>query len=163
MAAMLNSPVQALPDRVTRLQEALKAAEQEIDQLARKLARTDFRALLDDVREVAGLQLLAARVDAPDAATLREMADWFRDRVKNGVIVLGTVVDDKPLLIAATTKQVVESRGVHAGNLVRELAKRVGGGGGGRPDMAQAGGRDADQLNEALASVQQLLRKQLSE
>ncbi|MGC9521516.1 MAG: alanine--tRNA ligase [Anaerolineae bacterium] len=163
MAAMLNSPMQALPDRITRLQEALKAAEQEIDQLARKLARTDFRALLDDVREVEGLQLLAARVDAPDAATLREMADWFRDRVKNGVIVLGTVVDDKPLLIAATTKQVVKARGVHAGNLVRELAKRVGGGGGGRPDMAQAGGRDADQLNEALASVPQLLRKQLSE
>ncbi len=159
VAAMLNTPVEAIPDRVVRLQQTLGSAEQEIDQLTRKLARTDFRSLLDDVTEVEGIQLLAARVDVPDAATLREMADWFRDRVQDGVVVLGTVIDEKPLLIAATTKRVVETRGVHAGNLVRELAKRVGGGGGGRPDMAQAGGRDADQLDEALASVPKLLRE----
>jgi len=89
------------------------------------------------------------------------MADWFRDKVQDGVVVLGTVVDGKPLLIAATTKRLVTERGVHAGNLVRDLAKMVGGGGGGRPDMAQAGGRDPDKLPDALAQVPALLKAML--
>ena len=112
--------------------------------------------------EIDGVMVLAAQVDAPDADTLREMADWFRDKVKGGVVVLGTAASGRPLLIAATTKELVKARGVHAGNLVRELAKMVGGGGGGRPDMAQAGGRDADKLPAAIAKVHDLLREQLT-
>ena len=76
----------------------------EIEQLTRKLARADFQSLLDNVVEVAGIPILAAQVDVPDADTLREMADWFRDKMQGGVIVLGTVINEKPLLIAATTK-----------------------------------------------------------
>ena len=105
--------------------------------------------------------MLAARVEAADADTLREMADWFRDKMQGGVIVLGAVIDDKPLLIAATTKALVQERGIHAGNLVRDLARMVGGGGGGRPDMAQAGGRDPAKLSEALDKVPALLREML--
>jgi alanyl-tRNA synthetase len=160
-AAMLNSPVDEVPERVNRLQEALDEAEKEIDQLNHKLARADFQSLLDDVVEVEGIPVLAAQVDVPDADTLREMADWFRDKMQGGVIVLGTVVNDKPLLIAATTKELAKDRGVHAGNLVRGLAKMVGGGGGGRPDMAQAGGRDADKLPAALDQVDKLLREMI--
>ena len=162
VATALSAPVEELPQRVERLQDELRAAQKEIDQLARKLARVDFQSLLDNVTEVAGIPLLAARVDAPDADTLREMADWFRDKMQGGVIVLGTVIDEKPLLIAATTKELATSRGVHAGNLVRDLARMVGGGGGGRPDMAQAGGRDASKLADALATVPQLLKEMVS-
>ena len=122
------------------------------------MARADFEALLSRVVEVQGVPVLAARVAAPDADTLREMADWFRDKMRGGVIVLGTVIEDKPLLIAATTKE-MNARGIHAGNLVKQVAQMVGGGGGGRPDMAQAGGRDAGKIDEALAAVVGLVRE----
>ena len=160
-AALLGGAGDELPQRVERLHDDLRAAHKEIETLTRKLARADFQTLLDDVIEVDGVPVLAARVDVPDADTLREMADWFRDKMQGGVIVLGAVIDDKPLLIAATTKALVQERGVHAGNLVRDLARIVGGGGGGRPDMAQAGGRDPAKLAEALDKVPALLREML--
>jgi len=157
-AALLGSGADEVVDRIARLQDELRVAHREIDQLTHKLARADFQSALDQVIDVDGVPVLAALVSAPDADTLREMADWFRDKVQDGVVVLGTVVEGKPLLIAATTKRLVAERGVHAGNLVRDLAKMVGGGGGGRPDMAQAGGRDADRLANALTQVPALLK-----
>ncbi|HNT75971.1 MAG TPA: alanine--tRNA ligase [Anaerolineae bacterium] len=156
-AAQLAAPVEELPERIGRLQAELRAAHKEIEQLTRKLARADFQSLLDNVVYVADIPVLAAQVDAPDADTLREMTDWFRDKMQGGVIVLGAVIDDKPLLIAATTKALTQ-RGIHAGNLVRDLARLVGGGGGGRPDMAQAGGRDASKLPEALGKVTEMIK-----
>lgn len=156
-AALLKSPVEEIPQRLERLQQELRRAEREVEELNRKLARADFQSLLDNVIEVTGIPVLAARVDVPDVATLREMADWFRAKMQGGVIVLGAVIEEKPLFIAATTKELVAARGLHAGNLVRDLAKLVGGGGGGRPDMAQAGGRDAEKLDEALAQVPALV------
>lgn len=161
-AALLNVPVDDLAPRVERLLHALHDAQREVEQLTRKLARADFQSLLNDIVEVAGIPVLAAQVDVPDTDTLREMADWFRDKMQGGVIVLGTVINEKPLLIAATTKELARTRGVHAGNLVRELARMVGGGGGGRPDMAQAGGRDASRLLEALAQVPALVKKMIA-
>jgi alanyl-tRNA synthetase len=84
-----------------------------------------------------------------DPDRLREMADWFRDRVKSGVAVLGTVKDGKPLIVAAVTEDLI-GRGLKAGDIVREVAKVVGGGGGGRADMAQAGGHwTFDKVNQA--------------
>ena len=159
-ATLLGSGPDDVADRIARLQDDLKAAHREIDQLAHKLARADFQSALDQVIDVDGVPVLAALVSAPDADTLREMADWFRDR-SGGVVILGTVVDGKPLLIAATTKQLVADRGVHAGNLVRDLAKMVGGGGGGRPEMAQAGGREPNKLAEALAQAPALVKAML--
>jgi alanyl-tRNA synthetase len=160
-AALLGGAVDELPQHVERLYNDLRAAQKEIETLTRKLARADFQTLLDAVVEIDGIPVLAARVDVPDADTLREMADWFRDKMQGGVIVLGAVIDDKPLLIAATTKTLAQTRGVHAGNLVRDLARIVGGGGGGRPDMAQAGGRDPAKLAEALDKVPALIRETL--
>ena len=89
------------------------------------------------------------------------MADWFRAKMKGGVVVLGTVINDRPILIAATTQELVKTRGVHAGQLVRELAKLMGGGGGGRPDMAQAGGRHPDKLTETLQRAPAILQAML--
>ncbi|HOS81026.1 MAG TPA: DHHA1 domain-containing protein, partial [Anaerolineae bacterium] len=160
IAAALETTPEQTPQRVQRLLEDLRAAHKEVEQLYRQLARADFEALLGRVVEVEGVPVLAAHVAAPDVETLREMADWFRDKIKGGVIVLGTVIEDKPLFIAATTKE-LNARGIHAGNLVRQVAQRVGGGGGGRPDMAQAGGRDVSKLDEALAAVEELVRAAL--
>jgi alanyl-tRNA synthetase len=161
-AALLDTIPQELPERVERLQAEFQAAHREIENLTRKLARADFKSLLDDVIYVDDIPVLAAEVDAPDADTLREMADWFRDKMQGGVIVLGTVVNGKPLLIAATTRDLVQTRNIHAGQLIKQVAKIVGGGGGGRPDMAQAGGKDAKKLNEALASVRDLVQTMLN-
>ena len=156
-ASLLDAPAAETASRVGRLQDELRAAHKGIDQLTRDMARINFQSLLNDVVDVQGVPVLAAVVDASDVTTLREMADWFRDKVQGGVIVLGSVINDKPLLIAATTKDMVKKHGIHAGNLVRDLARLVGGGGGGRPDLAQAGGRDADKLPGAIAKAPELL------
>jgi alanyl-tRNA synthetase len=87
---------------------------------------------------------------------MRELSDWFRDKLGSGIIVLGAAIENKPMFIAAVTPDLVE-KGYHAGNLVRQVANVVGGGGGGRPTMAQAGGVDLARLGEALALVPQLV------
>jgi alanyl-tRNA synthetase len=86
------------------------------------------------------------------------MADWFRDKMGSGTAVLATVLNDKPLIVATVTDDLIK-RGLKAGDLVREVAQMVGGGGGGRPNMAQAGGRDASKLPEALTAVAGLVEK----
>jgi len=156
LAAQLGCPITELPERVERLQQELKAAHKEIEALNRKLARSAFEALLTRTQDIAGVPVLVARVQATEVETLREMTDWFRDKVA-GVIVLATVIEGKPLFVAAIHKTLT-GRGLHAGNLVRQLAQRVGGSGGGRPDLAQAGGRDAERLDAALAEVPDLIR-----
>ena len=107
-----------------------------------------------------GVKLLTAQVDGVDVDGLRQMADRFRDNVGSGTAVLATVNNDKPIFIVAVTKDLIP-RGIKAGDIVRDVAKVVGGGGGGRPDMAQAGGKDAAKLPEALALVPSLIEKAL--
>jgi alanyl-tRNA synthetase len=124
--------------------------------LRRELARLEFETLLQRVQEVQGIPVLAARVQAADAETLREMTDWLRNRLGSVVIVLGAIIDEKPSFVAAITPDLVE-RGLQAGPLIKRVARVVGGGGGGRPTLAQAGGRDPRRLDEALALVPQAI------
>ena len=112
--------------------------------------------MLNQVHTVKGINVVALKVDVPDVAMLREMSDWFRDKLGSAVVVLGTVSDDKPVIIATVTDDLIQ-RGLHAGKLVKAVAAVVGGGGGGRPNMAQAGGRDPSRLDEALAQVDGLV------
>ncbi len=113
---------------------------------------------MQDTQKIAGVSVLVARVNPTTADTLREMADWFRDRVESGVVVLGMVAENgKPQLIAAATKDL--NKRVHAGNIIKAAAQIVGGGGGGRPDMAQAGGKDPDRLDEALQHAANLIAR----
>lgn len=162
MAALVESTPEELPARLTRLHEELHAAHKEVAGLIHRLARSEFEALLGQVQELEGVPFLAARVTAPDVETLREMADWFRDKVGDGVVVLGTVLDDKPLFIAATTPALVK-QGIHAGTLVKEVARIVGGGGGGKPELAQAGGKDSAKLDEALAHAATVVKRMRDE
>ena len=160
-AARLGSTPEVITDRLAALQEELKSQQQEIARLRRRIARLEFDDLLNQAREVGGATVLVARVSSTSPETLREMTDWFRDRVPSGVIVLGTVADSgKPQLVAAVTKDL--TRRVHAGNIIKAAAQMVGGGGGGRPDLAQAGGKDAARLDEALQQAYDLIAQALS-
>jgi alanyl-tRNA synthetase len=159
-AATLECPPDEVEARVEALLREAQAAQKEIIRLQHELARRDFERLLDQTQQVDGVTLLAARVQVSQVETMREMADWFRDRHPSGVVCLGAVLNERPMLIAAVTSDLV-ARGLHAGNLVKSVARVVGGGGGGRPTLAQAGGRDAGRLDEALAGVPELIKEGL--
>jgi alanyl-tRNA synthetase len=159
-AALLGVPPEEIYPRLKALVDQVQDKERHIKQLQRKVARAEFEGLLAQTREVKGVKLISIRVDTPDVAMLREMSDWFRDRLGSGVVVLGTVIDDKPLIIATVTEDLTKRR-LHAGNIVKEVAQVVGGGGGGKPTMAQAGGKDVSRLAEALAKVETLVSQAL--
>ncbi len=152
-----------LPDRVAGLQAQLKHHEREIQALRAQLAHFEFDNLLKtSIEAINGAQVLVAQVGTTDADTLRKMADWFRDAVaEHGVLVVGMISEDgKPQLLSTVTKDLTDK--VHAGNLIRDIAQIVGGGGGGRPNMAQAGGKDATKLAEALDRAKMLIGEALS-
>ncbi|MCA9874053.1 MAG: alanine--tRNA ligase, partial [Anaerolineales bacterium] len=152
LADRLNAPVGELENRLEALLDDHKTLQKNAEQLQRKLARYQFGELLDQVQTIAGTNVLAVQVEATDVDTMREMADWFRDKVKTGTAVFAAIQNDKPLFVATVTDDLIK-RGLKAGDIVREVAKVVGGGGGGRPNMAQAGGHDASKVGEALAIV----------
>jgi len=103
-----------------------------------------------------GARLLVAQVQADTPDLMREMSDWYREKYHSGVAVLGAIIGDKPSLLVSVTPDLTK-KGVDAGRLIREIAPIVGGGGGGKPTLAQAGGRDAARLSEALDKARQLL------
>jgi alanyl-tRNA synthetase len=142
--------------RITKLQGDLRALEKEIEKLRRKLASGGGRDLVSEAREVNGVRVLATRADVADPKALREVADQLRDKLGSGVIVLAGVEGDKIALVAMVSPDLVGKH--HAGKIVGEVAKAVGGKGGGRPDMAQGGGSDPTALDAALARVIDLVR-----
>ncbi len=151
-ATHLGTPPEEVDRAVLRLMGELHERQKEIAQLRRQLARLEFETLLKRVQQVNSIPVLAERVQASDIETLREMTDWLRNQLGSAVIVLGAVIGDKPNFVAAITPDLVE-RGLKAGNLIKQVARVVGGGGGGRPTLAEAGGRDPNRLDEALALV----------
>jgi alanyl-tRNA synthetase len=160
ISAYLGVPPDQVDRRVLALMEEAQDAQKEAARLRRLLAQRDFEAVLSSVQQVDGVPVLAARVEAADADTLREMSDWFRQRVGSGVVVLGAAMEGRPNFVAAVTPDLVQ-RGLDAGRLVKAVARVVGGGGGGKPTLAQAGGRDLGRLKEALAQVPQLVAEAL--
>ncbi len=150
-AGLLKIPPLELPRRLATLLEDQKRLEKQLAQLESKLARNQAQDLVTAAKPVAGVTVLAARLDGLDPDGLRSVVDTLRDRLPSGIIVLGSAVDGKVNLVAAVSKDLTKR--FPAGRLVQEIAKMVGGGGGGRPDLAQAGGKDASKLDEALAAV----------
>jgi len=138
-------------ERVTQLMEHSRALEKELDRLKSKLASSQGDELVQRAADVNGVRVLAAQLDGVDAKALRETADKLRDKLKSCALVLGTVADGKVSLIAAVTPDVTGR--IKAGDLVNFVATQVGGKGGGKPDMAMAGGSAPGNLPAALASV----------
>ncbi|MHB1125434.1 MAG: alanine--tRNA ligase [Bacillota bacterium] len=160
VAGALKSPVPEVIQKVESLLKELKERDKEVQSLHLKLARHQVEDLMSRVQEVKGIKVLAARVEAGDLEGLRNMADLLRDRIKSGVVILGMPADDKVQLVAVATRDVI-SRGIHAGKLIGQVARITGGGGGGRPDMAQAGGRNAGLLDQALEKAVEMVDEQV--
>ncbi len=157
----LNTPVHELETRLEALQNDNRALQKQVEQLQQKLAAVQFESLMAQAQDVAGVRVVTAVAEGVDSEGLRLLADRFRDNHETAVGVIGTVYQGKPLIIAVVTKDLI-ARGLKAGDIVREVARVVGGGGGGRPDMAQAGGKDPSKLPEALALVPNLVKASLS-
>ena len=146
-----TSQAETLP-KVKSLTDALSSAEKEIEKLRTQLVASAFDEQLDNTEEIEGVPVLRVVLPNADMEALREMADKFRQKYPSSVALLASDLDGKPVLLAAVTDDLVK-RGLHAGNLVKQVAQVVGGGGGGRPTLAQAGGKDASKLTEALDQV----------
>ncbi|MCL0076818.1 alanine--tRNA ligase [Dehalococcoidia bacterium] len=126
--------------------------------LESRLLRETAESLLREVKQIDGVNVLAARVSASNMELLRQMGDWLKDKLGSAVIVLGIVRDGNPRFLAMVTPDLV-ARGIHAGDIVKQVAQVTGGGGGGKADIGQAGGRDKSKIDEALRLVPELVRK----
>ncbi|AIY74386.1 TPA: alanine--tRNA ligase [Bacillus tropicus] len=143
--------------RVDGLFAEVKQLQKENESLAAKLSNIEAGNLTDSVMTVDGVNVLAAKVNVADMNNLRTMMDDLKNKLESAVVVLASVNDEKVNILAGVTKDLI-SQGYHAGKLVKEVASRCGGGGGGRPDMAQAGGKNPAQVEEALAFVQEYVK-----
>ena len=159
-AALLKTGADSIVSKIEQMTERLKVAEREADALKMKLATQAGGDLLDDVVDVCGVQCLVASLDGQDPKTLRDTLDRVKNRLSQGVVVLATVRDEKVNLIAGVTDNLTDR--VKAGDLIGFVAAQVGGRGGGRADMAQAGGTEPASLPNAMKSVAAWLEKQLS-
>ena len=161
IAALLKAPPEQADEKVAQLLERQRTLEKELERLRAKLAASQGSALTDRTVEVEGIPVLATRLeDGTPVKVLRETLDQLRNRLGSGVVVLGTVNEGKVNLVAGVTKDLTDR--IHAGDLIRAVAERVGGKGGGRPDMAQAGGNRPEQLDAALAAVPELVKSHLA-
>ncbi|AXN37622.1 alanine--tRNA ligase [Peribacillus butanolivorans] len=153
-AAKLKTNLKDVPSRIETVLAEVKDLHRENESLTAKLSNIEAGSLVSNVKEINGVQVLVAKVQATDMNNLRAMADDLKQKLDSVIIVLGSAQGDKVNLIAGVTKDYIE-RGFHAGKLIKEVASRCGGGGGGRPDMAQAGGKDPEKLDAALNFVEE--------
>ncbi len=147
-----------LVDRTEKLLKHARDLEKEIEALKGKLAAKDSSDLLSQTREIGGVKVLAAEVSITDVKTLRDFGDKLRDKMESGVIFLGSKTGEKALLLCMVTKDLAGK--YSAGNIIKELAPLVGGSGGGRSDMAQAGGTQPENLGKVFSGLEKLLTKQ---
>ena len=163
LAQSLQTTPGAMEDRVRSLLEELDDLQRQQEAMERRLSLQSAEGLLSSAQDVDGVTVLSARAAAANADSLREVGDYLRDKLGSGVVVLGAVVNDRPMLVAMVTRDLIEDRGLNAADIARGAARVVGGGGGGRPDVAQAGGRDASKLDAALAEVPDLVRAAMTD
>jgi len=161
LAQTLKSSPQAIISRAQGFVEDLRQANREIDILRSKLAGGSVDEIISDAQIVKGVSVISARIDGFDIADLQNMGDKIRDKIANCIVILATVKDDKIGFIAMATSEAVKS-GIHCGNIIREVAKVAGGGGGGKPDSAQAGGKDITKVDSALEKAVEIIKFNLN-
>ena len=160
-AKMLKTTPDNMEEKISHLQAENKALKSEVESLKGKLAKDAIGDVMNQVTEVVGVKLLAAKVDGVDMNGLRDLGDQLKDKLGEGVVVLVSATDGKVSLMAMATKGAID-KGAHAGNLIKACASCVGGGGGGRPNMAQAGGKKPEGINDALTKAKEVLAEQLA-
>lgn len=160
-AEKLGAPtIEAAGERISLLLQEVQDGRKSLEQMQRQHARTNLDLLIEKAIDVDGIKVLAAVIEASEVKLLSEIADWCRDRLQSSVVVLGSSIEGEARLVAALTKDVAD-RGVHAGNIIKSIAKIIDGKGGGRPDFATAGGKNPARLAESIELVQSLVAESL--
>ena len=160
-ASLLKSRNNEVVEKIEALLTQVKTLEQQLALANSKMAQETASELLATAIDVNGVTIVNAEVEIEDMDGLRNLADLLRDKLTVGVIVLGAkIADDKVNFVVMATKDAV-AKGIHAGNIIKETAKIAGGGGGGRPDMAQAGGKNPEKITEALTMATEVITKQI--
>jgi len=154
----LGTSTSETPSKIKNLQDTINHLEKENEKLRHQLVGNAFDETLDHLENIEGIPVIKAILPNADMDTLREMADKFRDKHTHGMAILASIQNEKPILVATVTDDLVK-RGFHAGHLAQKVAKVIGGSGGGRPNLAQAGGKDPVKLAEALDQVQVYIRE----
>lgn len=160
VSRMVKAKPDQIMERISHLQAENKALKSEVESLKSKLAQDAMGDVMDQVIEVKGVRLLAVKVEDVDMNGLRDLGDQLKNQLGEGVIVLASSMNGKVNLVAMATQGAIE-KGAHAGNLIKAIASLVGGGGGGRPNMAQAGGKNPAGIAEAIAKVKDVLESQI--
>ncbi len=156
-AQLLKEQPEKIVERIERSLQHSKSLEKEVETLKAKIASLSAQSSKEDIRSVNGIQILTKRVSVDSPAALRNLADKFKEKISSGIVVLGSVSGAKVFLVVVVTKDLTNR--FHAGHLIQQIALLVGGGGGGRPDMAQAGGTKPEMLDQALKEVYDLVEK----
>tara|TARA_Y100000588_G_scaffold378544_1_gene459208 strand:- start:9422 stop:12070 length:2649 start_codon:yes stop_codon:yes gene_type:complete len=159
ITSIMRVPEASLIENVERLTIERKELEKQVDTLKSELARSKVTSLADSVTQINGIKVIAAEVEGLDRKQIRALADSLRNKIQSGIVVLGTTQAENVSLIATASKDLAGTK-IHAGKLVGALAQEVDGRGGGRPDMAEAGGKNASKLTSALSKVHQLVEEQ---
>ena len=160
-ASALKTPKDKIVERIDALHAEVKSLEKELSEIEKAKAGSCADSAVSGAKDIGGVKAVIASCDAADAAALRDTADKIRDKLDCGVVFLAANGGDKLLFTAMATKSANE-KGAHCGNIIKEAAKVAGGGGGGRPDMAQAGGKDVSKLADALAKAEEVLASQVN-
>lgn len=159
-SAALKSRPEEIVVRVDGVIGRIKELERELVVLNGKLAQAEVDELMGNLQEFNGVQIVIGQVSMNDMDSLRTVADMVRDRLKCGIVTLGSINSDKVNFVSMASKEAVV-KGVHAGNVIKEVAKIAGGGGGGRPDMAQAGGKYPEKITDALQIAMEVIKNQI--
>ena len=157
---LMKTKIENLPERVGSLINENKSLQQQLEALKRKMAGETLGDIMDQVVEVKGVKLLTQKLEDIDMNALRDLGDQLKDKLGEGVVVLASATEGKVNLMVTATNGAME-KGAHAGNLIKAIAGKVGGGGGGRPNMAQAGGKNPAGIDEALAEAKVVLESQV--
>ena len=159
-AKLVKATPDNLADKINHLVADNKALKSEVESLKSKLAKDAMGDVLDQVIEIKGVKLLAAKLEGVDMNGLRELGDQLKEKIGEGMILLASVNDGKVCLMATATQEAM-AKGAHAGNMIKAVASLVGGGGGGRPNMAQAGGKNPAGIDDAIAKAKEVLEDQI--
>ena len=159
-AALLKATPATLADHIRKLQEELKAVKSENEALKSKEAQNALGDVMSNIKDIKGVPFLATAVSGVDMNELRNLGDELKTKVAGGVVLLVSDNDGKVNMMCMATDEAMK-KGAHAGNIIKASAKIVGGGGGGRPNMAQAGGKDASKINDAIAEAEKVLAEQI--
>jgi alanyl-tRNA synthetase len=161
-AALLNCPPDETGDRISALMQDRKQLEQQLAKLRQASSKDAVSDLLDNIKETNSIRYVTAEVQAGHVDDLRQQGDLVRDGLGSGVAVLGAVINDKVSIACIVTKDLIQTKGLKAGDIVKKVASFAGGGGGGSPHMALAGAKDVDKLSLALSKVEDVINELLN-